>query len=592
MTGRTAIGGSRRVFWDGRRRAPDDWSEAARLEPDDLIRDGLPFGTGTVDAAYVGPAIGRLPPWKLADALEEFRRVLRLDGRIRVATYNLQAGLDAYARREAEFFWDHSSAHLSGALASWLLEAGAARSLLDADLVVELLGQAGFADAEARPFRESGADAVLAAPDELRGHCCYVEARNPSAWPLPEPADGPSAVHLALGDRFGRSLEVVWCGPAGSEGSVRYRPVGTSMWAEARATSRPTIDGRKGPQVFRARCDRLEHGRRYEYEVVQVVDGKRHQLNGSSFLAPPSANGGGVRLAFIADTGITGRPDGLSDGTRRVVKEVSHLRPHVVLGGGDYAYRSSDRRWGSGQQAVQAWLAQMGPLVRNHPLMLQYGNHEVDLAERHRDWAVHFPLSAGTSADSRSYSFEVGPCHVTAFYAPTEDVDPAELSWLWHDLSAARSRGSRWLVVYQHQPLVAHGTSHPADGRVARALGRVLDSHRVDLHLSAHDQSYERTYPLRWDGSRLRPASGDRNRFRRGDGTVLAKVSPAGKRSDRGGDFSRLPAERTELVAVANDDAHHFAVVEADATTLRLTTYALRDATGPVEPIDEVAIDS
>jgi hypothetical protein len=73
---------------------------------------------------------------------------------------------------------------------------------------------------------------------------------------------------------------------------------------------------------------------------------------------------------------------------------------------------------------------------------------------------------------------------------------------------------------------------------------------------------------------------------------VLAKVSPAGKRSDRGGDFSRLPGQRAELVAVANDDAHHFAVVDADTTTLRLTTYALRDAMGTAEPIDEVVINA
>jgi acid phosphatase type 7 len=587
----TGVSGRLRVFWDGRRPAPEGWFDAGPLEPDDLVRDGLPFVTGTVDAAYVGPAVGRLPAWELTDLLEEFRRVLRVDGRIRIATYDLQAALDAYARKQAGFFWDHSSEHLSGALASWLLEAGAARSLFDADLLVELLGQAGFADAEPRAFREAGAEPALAAPDALEEHCCFVEARNPSSWPVIACVAGPSAVHLALGDRFGHSVDVIWCGPGGSEGCVRYRPVGTSVWAEVKATSRSTIDGPKGAWVFRGRCDRLEHDRRYEYEVVQVVDGRRHELNGSSFVAPPSANGGGVCLAFIADTGISGRSDGLSDGTRRIVEEVSQLRPHVVLGGGDYAYRSSDRRWRSGQQAVHAWLEEMAPLVRNHPLMVQYGNHEVELGERYRDWAVHFPpLADETAADLRSYSFEVGACHVAAFYAPTEAVDPAELSWLWQDLSAARRRGSSWLVVFQHQPLLAHGRSHPADGRVARALGLVLDSHRVDLHLSAHDQSYERTYPLTWDGSSLRRASGGRSSFRKGDGTVLAKVSPAGKRSDRGGSFSNLPAERAEMVAVASDTAHHFAVVDADTTRLRLTTYGLRDAVGPVEPVDEVLI--
>jgi acid phosphatase type 7 len=588
MSTRTTV----RVFWDVGRFAPDDWFQVARRDPDELVRDGLPFDTETVDAAYVGPSIGRLPPWKLADALEEFRRVLRVGGRIRVASYDLQAGLDAYGRGDAGFFWDRSSTHLSGALAAWLLEAGAARSLLDADLVVELLEQAGFADAERRPFRDSTVDPALAALDELGEHCSYVEAWNRSPWPVVEPIVEPSAVHLALGDSDARSMEVIWCGPAGSEGVVCYWPVGATTWVERRATSRPTVDGANGPYVFRALCDGLEPGERYEYQVVHVVDDVRHALDVASFVAPPSAGDGRVRLAFIADTGVTGRPDGLSDGTRRIVEEVSDVRPDVVLGGGDYAYRSSDPRWQSGQQAVHAWLEEMAPLVRARPLMAQYGNHEVDLAERYRDWAVHLLPSARVSGDSRSYSFDVGPCHVTAFYAPSEAVDPAELSWLWQDLSDARSRGARWLVVYQHQPLVANGTSHPADGRVARALGRVLDRHRVDLHLSAHDQSYERTYPLTWDGTQLRASSGERDRYRRGEGTVLAKVSPAGKRSDRGGDFSRLPAERHELVAVANDDAHHFAIVDADATTLRLTTCALRDATGALEPIDEVVIDA
>jgi hypothetical protein len=589
MSTRTAA----RVVWDVGRLAPEDWLQVARRDPDELVRDGLPLGTETVDVVYVGPSICRLPRWKLADALEEFRRVLRVGGRIRVASYDLQAGLDAYGRGDAGFFWRHSSKHLSGALASWLLESGAARSLLDADLVVELLEQAGFADAERRPFRVSSVDPELAALDELGEHCSYVEACNPSAWTAVEAAAHPSAVHLALGDAGGRSMEVVWCGPAESEGFVRYWPVGASTSVERRATSRATVDGANGPHVFRALCDELEPGRRYEYEVVQVVGGVGHALEVASFVGPPSPGEGRVRLAFIADTGISGRRDGLSDGTPRIIEEISDIRPDVVLGGGDYAYRSSDSRWPSGQRAVHAWLEEMAPLVRARPLMAQYGNHEVDLGDRYRDWAVHLvPSAANAAGDSRSYSFDVGPCHVTAFYAPTVEVDPAELSWLWQDLSDARSSGATWLVVYQHQPLVANGTSHAARGHVARALGRVLDRHRVDLHLSAHDQSYERTYALIWDGTQLRASSGERNRYRRGEGTLLAKVSPAGKRSDRGGGFSRLPAERDVLVAVANDDAHHFAVVDADATTLRLTTYALREATGACEPIDEAVIDA
>ena len=578
----------RRLFWDGRLRAPEGWSFEAPLEPAELVRDGLPLVTDTVDAAYIGPAIGRLPSWELVNLLEEFRRVIRADGHVRVAAYDLGAALDAYSDGRTDFFWNRSSAHLAVALSSQLLEAGAARTLLNADLVAEALVQAGFEGATPQSFGVSSLDSRLAAPDRFAEHCCFVEAFNPTPWPLVEPSSAASAVHLGLGDIRARSINVIWCAPPG-DALVRYRPRGTSRWEESRASSRPTIDGAKAPQVFEARCGSLRRSKRYEYEVIQVADGKRRTLAAASFETPPSEEEP-ARLAFIADTGISGRADGLSDGTSRIVEELLRVEPAVVLGGGDYAYRSSDARWRSGQQAVHAWLEQMAPLVRRCPLMVQYGNHEVELGERYRDWAVHFTSPAGNTADSRSYSFDVGPCHVSAFYAPTESVDPAELNWLWQDLSAAKQRRSCWLIVFQHQPLVAHGVSHPADGRVARSLGSVLDHHRVDLHLSAHDQNYERTYPLTWKGAHARAVPAGENGSRRGDGTIFAKVSPGGKRSSRGRDFSKLPARRAEIVAAADDTAHHIAVIDADDTILRLTTYGLPNAVGPLTRMDEIVI--
>jgi hypothetical protein len=71
---------------------------------------------------------------------------------------------------------------------------------------------------------------------------------------------------------------------------------------------------------------------------------------------------------------------------------------------------------------------------------------------------------------------------------------------------------------------------------------------------------------------------------------VLAKVNPGGKRSDRGGSVSNLPAERAEMVAMANDAVHHLAVVVADTTARRLTAYGVRDATGALETADESRI--
>jgi hypothetical protein len=77
---------------------------------------------------------------------------------------------------------------------------------------------------------------------------------------------------------------------------------------------------------------------------------------------------------------------------------------------------------------------------------------------------------------------------------------------------------------------------------------------------------------------------------RRGDGTVFAKVSPAGKRSDIGGAFSALPEQPSELIACRDDDAHHVAIVEYTASRLELTVHAVAGGPGRTKVVDRVVI--
>jgi hypothetical protein len=179
------------------------------------------------------------------------------------------------------------------------------------------------------------------------------------------------------------------------------------------------------------------------------------------------------------------------------------------------------------------------------------------------------------------------------FFAPTDVVEPAAVAWLEADLAAARSRGARWLVVFQHQPLFAHGAVHPASTRLRAALGPTLERHRVDLHLSAHDQNLERTYPLR-DVAAAAPviASTSRRDYQQGDGVVYGKVGPGGKRSDRGGDFSRLPDRLPPYVAVADDTRHHFALVRAGPSQLRVQVHGFARPDSPLELVDRFTISA
>jgi acid phosphatase type 7 len=587
-----ARGTPRRVLWDGGRPAPAGWTAAGPATADGLVAEGLPVVTGGADAAYLGPAVSGVPLWQVPGVLEELLRVLRPGGWVRVGVLDLDAAVHAYLAGERHFFWSDDWHHPSGALAEQLLESGAARSLFTAPLVAELLGRAGFADVTVERFGATGSrDDLLTGPDRLPQHCCFVEARRPADGARGARVDpAPAQVHLSWADARCRSVAVTWCGPADAEGWVRVRQIGGDARWSVPGRAGPTIDGELAPFVFRAASGPLEPGARYEYDVVHEIAGRRHVTSGGSFSALPLAGDAEISFAFVADTGIAGRADGLCDGANRVVEELRRTDAAFVVAAGDFAYRSSDPRLLTPNDGVRAWLDQMGPVAMHRPLLIQYGNHEVELGERLRDWAPYFPPPAGGECGRGAcYSFDAGPCHVAALFAPTEAVSPADVAWLEADLAAARSAGSRWLVVFQHQPLFAHGSSHPADGRVRSALAPTLERQGVDLHLSAHDQSFERTYPLRraWEA----PVAGSpsRDRYLRGDGVVYAKVSPAGKRSDRGGDFSKL-ATLPAHVAAADDTRHHFAQVRVGHRELLMETFGFSAASAPLELVDRFTI--
>jgi hypothetical protein len=575
----------KRVLWDGGRPAPEGWTAAGPVTADGLVAEGLPVVTGAADAAYLGPALSGVPLWQVAGVLEELLRVLRPGGWIRLGVLDLDAAVDAYLAGERQFFWSDDWHHPSGALAEQLLESGAARSLFTAPLVVELLGRAGFADMTVKRFGDTrSGDDGLTRPDRLAQHCCFVEARRPPDGARAPVDPAPAQIHLSWADARCRSVAVTWCGPAVADGWVEIRELGGSARWAAPGRAEATIDGERAPFVFTATSGPLEPGARYEYDVVHEIAGRRHVTSGGSFAALPLAEDE-VSFAFVADTGIAGRADGLCDGAERMVEELGRTDVAFVLAGGDFAYRSSDPRLLSPGDGVRAWLDQMGPVARHRPLLVQYGNHEVELGERLRDWAPYFPPPDG-NVSGACYSFDAGPCHVAALFAPTEELAPADVAWLEADLAAARSEGSRWLVVFQHQPLFAHGGSHPADGRVRSALAPTLERQGVDLHLSAHDQSFERTYPLRRAWEWPVAGSSSRDHYLRGDGVVYAKVSPGGKRSDRGGDFSRL-ATRPRHVAAADDTRHHFAHVRITPRVLVMDTFGFGT---PLELVDRFTI--
>jgi hypothetical protein len=428
-----------------------------------------------------------------------------------------------------------------------------------------------------------GEHVVTAAVDLTSGGTAIVSAaftvRNAVSPDVPLP---PDQVHLAWADDPSTTLTVVWRTRAPSAPStVEYRPAGTATWRTATGSLRPS--GTAGT-LHETKLTGLAPATAYEYRV----NGDDTSIWSDVFTtrtAPP-AGPASFDAIYVADTGIAGRLDGLTTGTRQVVDEIANLNPLLVLPGGDYAYYNTDDRFDTLDEAIDAWFNQMEPIASRSPLMPTYGNHEVLLGEGFGAWADRFPTPPGFDG-RRSFSFDVGDVHFISILA-VHDVDPipsATLDWVKQDAQAAKARGQRWIIPYFHASPFADGKNHPSNVALRKQLGPVFEQLGVKLVLSSHDQAYERTFPLTEIGVSNTPTSSSLTCYTPRDGVVFAKISPGGKVSNKNGDFSQFATNPAPAwTAVRNNTMHTFGrLFVSDAGWIRLDVYGVKgDGTPPV----------
>lgn len=398
-----------------------------------------------------------------------------------------------------------------------------------------------------------------------------------------------SKIHLSWMEDPSTSLTVTWQTPGtGAPAAVQYRRLDDGEWQHAVATTRPSpgIGGTLSKVTLRG----LSPDTVYEYQVSSDpgVQPAWSQIAYTQ-TAPPRGPADFI-FTFIADTGLIGRPDGLATGTYQVLQEIRADDPLFILGGGDYAYSDRDVRFGTVGEAVEAWFEQMEGVLTRSPLMAQYGNHEVSLDERIEDWAPRLGQSQRAN-QWKDFSFDVGDAHFVGLLIAGREPRAEQLNWLDADLAAARERKMRWLILFHHEPIYAHGKSHPAKPIIRQKLVPILQKHRVDLDLSAHDQNYERTYPLIGDSEKPTVANQSPDRYRAGDGVLYVKVSPGGKLSNLGGSFSRFSSEQKDFIAVRHDKAHHYALITVKPEgTLTVRVYAIECDGSAKYEIDQFTI--
>ncbi|MBY5991724.1 metallophosphoesterase [Ferrimonas balearica] len=391
--------------------------------------------------------------------------------------------------------------------------------------------------------------------------------------------DDAPQLHLTW-DHAQNSFTAVWFTPDnGAQSELQYRLLGSTAWQSVIGSVRHSNEDGWYHQASVA----TTRGATYQYRVRLDSTGfsRVYQVR-----AHPAADEP-WDLTFVADTGLLGRLDGLTNGTQAVIDAMKAIDPHLILLGGDYAYYDKDKRYGTLERTIDAWFNQMAPLAPYAPMMPIWGNHEILNNEGFEFWHARFPTPDHWEWDGgRMYAFDVGDVHFVGVFALRESNDgiPLEaVAWLENHLNQVKDAGYRWIIPYLHAAPFSDGSNHVSAETIRGHVAPLFEAAGVKLVLSAHDQSYERTYPLLDAAGDIVVTTTDLDCYDRSQGITWMKISPGGKMSDKNGSFSEwLTVPPPYWTARRDNTAHHFGHLEFDpGGDITVSVYQVTDGETP-----------
>lgn len=206
-----------------------------------------------------------------------------------------------------------------------------------------------------------------------------------------------------------------------------------------------------------------------------------------------------IRVWVIGDSGTA------NDSARRVrdayLNHSAGTRTDVWLMLGDNAYEE-----GTDEQYQAAVFDMYGSLLRSTFLWPTIGNHDIGVsADGRPPYLDIFTLptqgEAGgmPSGTEHYYSFDFSNVHFVCLDSQISDRTPGGpmLTWLEADLA---STDRDWIIAYWHHPPYSKGT-HDSDRERTLIEMReyalpILEKHGVDVVLTGHSHTYERSYLL------------------------------------------------------------------------------------------------
>jgi acid phosphatase type 7 len=239
---------------------------------------------------------------------------------------------------------------------------------------------------------------------------------------------------------------------------------------------------------------------RYDYSIGSFT---QQLAAGPSFFfvtAPPPGASRPARIWVLGDSGATG-PDA------RMVRDryktfTGNIHTDLWLMLGDNAYSN-----GTDAEYQTSVFYTFQEMARKSVLWPTIGNH--DSANKTSPTAFPYldmftlptqgEVGGTPSATEKYYSFDYGNIHFICLDSMTSDRSAfgAMANWLRADLSAT---SQRWRIAFWHHPPYSKG-SHNSDTELQLIQMRenivpILENYDVDLVLTGHSHSYERSFLL------------------------------------------------------------------------------------------------
>jgi hypothetical protein len=225
--------------------------------------------------------------------------------------------------------------------------------------------------------------------------------------------------------------------------------------------------------------------------------------------------------AAVPDFNIAAVGDwGCKKNTTATVNNILSKNTEITIGLGDNTYY---------EPTVDCWFQIIAPI--EDQMYIVIGNHDVN------DTALLAQYMNRFNMQEQYYSFNYQNVHFLVMSTEMDyNVSSAQYNFVHHDLQGAASNDSiDWIIVAYHRP--AYLSGHSA-GSIAINLNDIyhpiFQQYGVDLVLQAHHHAYERSYPLRFNGTNSAHPIIDNsspNNYNDAEGQIFVTVGTGGRSS-------------------------------------------------------------